>query len=189
MTPKWKFLTIISMKTIDEEGGGIVNEKKIEELFRENEQRIYFHMRRLGIQDPNGDFFAEAQYALWMAIESYEEERGAFSTYVNAKIRNALIDYIRKINRQAEVEDSYKEQIKHHHLYLVEDSVTDEYLWEDVRAMLTHNQWKWVYYYVIHDYSVDQIASLEGVTRNAVKNWGRHARNKLKHHLAHMKGW
>ncbi|KHE71832.1 sigma-70 family RNA polymerase sigma factor [Halobacillus sp. BBL2006] len=158
----------------------MMDDLEFERVVVENEKLIHYHIRSLRINDANQDFFAEALFALWKAYETYNDELGSFSTYISWKIRNALIDKIRKESRNNEVESLYQASILHEKGYMIEDQIADHYLWEKVRDILTDNQWKWVYYFIIHDLSVEQIAKLEGVTRDAVKNWGRHARNKLK---------
>ncbi|UOQ94867.1 sigma-70 family RNA polymerase sigma factor [Halobacillus shinanisalinarum] len=151
-----------------------------EQIVRENEQLIHYHIHRLHIQDRDGYFFAEGLEALWNAYESYNPELGQFSTYISWRIRNALIDCIRKEARNTKHEETYFQEHANMEAIQTEDIIQDHYLWEQVKEILTENQWKWVYYFVIHDLSVDQIAKLENVTRDAVKNWGRHARNKLR---------
>ncbi|ASF40803.1 hypothetical protein CEH05_17230 [Halobacillus halophilus] len=150
------------------------------EVVEEYKRLIYYHIRKLNIIDRNGDFFAEGLYALWQAHDTYDENAGTLSSYINWKIHNALIDKIRKDNRTVEAEERFQDHVIHMQLYQVEDVVLDPYLWKSIRALLTDNQWKWIYYSIIHDFSVDQIAAREGVTRDAVKNWGRHARKRLE---------
>lgn len=45
---------------------------------------------------------------------------------------------------------------------------------------MTEKQWDWVYYYVIHDMPLKEIAELKGVSVEAVKSWGKGARKKLR---------
>ncbi|MGI8316720.1 sigma-70 family RNA polymerase sigma factor [Halobacillus mangrovi] len=158
----------------------MMDDQEFEKVVVENEKLIHYHIRSLHINDGNKDFFAEALFALWKAYETYDESLGSFSTYISWKIRNALIDKIRKDSRSKEIEDIYQSQVLHEKGYIIEDEINDHYLWKKIKEVLTDNQWKWVYYFIIHDLSVEQIAKLEGVTRDAVKNWGRHARKKLK---------
>ncbi|MBA2175528.1 sigma-70 family RNA polymerase sigma factor [Halobacillus locisalis] len=161
-----------------------MDDLRFEQILLENERLIHHHIRHLGVHDSTGEFFAEGQVALWQASLMYDEKKGSFSTFISWKIRNALIDYIRKHSRQKETEKIYKEQLPPQDLYTtVENQTEDLYLWQQVRSLLSENQWKWIHYFIIHDYSVEQISSIEGVSKDAVKNWGRHARNKLKAEL------
>ncbi|WP_226581247.1 sigma-70 family RNA polymerase sigma factor [Halobacillus litoralis] len=158
----------------------MMKDETFERIAAESERLIYYHIKRLHIDDRNGDFFAEGLVALWEAYRTYDEAAGSFHSYINWKIRNALIDLIRRDSRKIEVEEEYKQRLQQEEHYLFEDETADHYLWEEVRALLSKNQWKWVYHFIIMDRSISQIACLENVTTDAVKNWGRHARNKLK---------
>ncbi|MGP4077074.1 sigma-70 family RNA polymerase sigma factor [Halobacillus sp. K22] len=162
----------------------MIKDRDFAKVVEENKRLIYYHIRKLNIIDRNGDFFAEGLYALWQAYDTYDEEAGTLKSYINWKIRNTLIDKIRKDNRTVESETRFQDHVIHMQLYQVEDVVFDPYLWKSIRRLLTDNQWKWIYYSIIHDFSVDQIAVREGVTRDAVKNWGRHARKKLENSAA-----
>ncbi|WP_242057550.1 sigma-70 family RNA polymerase sigma factor [Halobacillus yeomjeoni] len=156
----------------------MMDDQEFERIVCENERLIHYHIRSLQINDRNGDFFAEGLFALWQAFSTYKPELGQFSTYISWKIRNALIDKIRKDSKTEEVEARFQTLYKHN--AFIENDIHDELFWQQVKSHLSTNQWKWVYYYIILDRSVEQIAKLEGVTPNAVKNWGKHARKKLK---------
>ncbi|WP_079478003.1 sigma-70 family RNA polymerase sigma factor [Halobacillus salinus] len=156
---------------------------RFERILSENKERIHFHIHHLHIYDGTGEYYAVGQEALWQAALTHDEKKGAFSTYANWKIRNALIDSIRKLSRQQDNDQAYRDQKTEEECCSVEDYMVDHELWEQVKGLLSDNQWKWVTYFIIKDYSVEQIAALEGVSRDAVKNWGRHARRKLKEGL------
>ncbi|MGP4059074.1 sigma factor [Halobacillus sp. H74] len=158
----------------------MVVDEKFERIVEESERLIHYHIRKLNIIDRNGDFFAEGLYALWNAYLTHNPEKGDFSKYISWKIHNALIDQIRKDSRKQEKEEIYQEHMKQEELYLCEDTISDIYLWEQVRSLLTNNQWKWVYHFIIMDRSITQTAHLEQVSVDAVKNWGRHARRRLQ---------
>ncbi|WP_101842987.1 sigma-70 family RNA polymerase sigma factor [Halobacillus sp. Marseille-P3879] len=156
-----------------------VDDQEFERIVLENERLIHYHIKSLHINDANGDFFAIGLEALWQAYETYDPSVGKFSTYLSWKVRNALIDEIRRDSKRLKNQSFLlKTQISISDL-TSEDVVVDQFLWNQIKSELTLNQWKWVYYYIIHDLSVSQIASIEEVTKDAVKNWGRHARKKL----------
>ncbi|MBN8235101.1 sigma-70 family RNA polymerase sigma factor [Halobacillus kuroshimensis] len=155
-------------------------EQDFEQLLAEWERSIHYHIRKLHIIDANGDFYAEGLFALWQAHRTYNPEAGEFSTYAHWKIRNALIDQIRRENNRQERENRFVEELIHSEDYIWEDEPVDTYFWDQVKNLLTPNQWKWVSHRVKQGRSVAETARIEGVTQDAVKNWGRHARNKLK---------
>ncbi|MCP3031483.1 sigma-70 family RNA polymerase sigma factor [Halobacillus sp. A1] len=155
-----------------------------ERVVKENQRLIYYHIHSLRINDSEGTYFSEGLVALWKAYESYDKELGKFSTFLSWKIRNALIDRIRKESTQQKHQLNYLQQTSATTSLLTEDYIEDHHLWEQVKSLLTQNQWKWVYYFIIHDLSVEQIASLEKVSKDSVKNWGRHARRILRERLS-----
>lgn len=164
-----------------------------EEIFEQNERRINYHMQRLGISDPNREFYVEGVYAMWMAYKKYEPDKGPMATYFNYTIRNRLIDMLRKKTRDEFNLDKVTDKeicvidngnrsgrLK---LPMVDPSgveVTDNAFWERVKSMLTQNQWKWVQFYIIEGASLKEIAEQEDVSVEAVKSWGREAKKKLK---------
>lgn len=155
-------------------------DEKFERIVKESERLIHYHIHKLNIIDHNGDFYAEGLFALWNAYRTYDAEAGTFTSYINWKIRNALIDKIRKDSKKQDHEEEIVERMMIEDLYQWEDKITDELWWNQVRDSLTKNQWKWVYHSIIMDRSIAQIAHIEKVTTDAVKNWGRHARKRLQ---------
>ncbi|SFK17298.1 RNA polymerase sigma factor, sigma-70 family [Halobacillus dabanensis] len=158
----------------------MLTDEKFERIVKDSERLIHYHIHKLHIIDHNGDFYAEGLFALWKAYRTYDAEAGTFTSYINWKIRNALIDKIRKDSKQQAHEEEIMERMMTEEMYQWEDHITDELLWNQVRESLTNNQWKWVYHTMIMDRSVVQIAHIEKVTTDAVKNWGRHARKRLQ---------
>ncbi|GAA0428886.1 hypothetical protein GCM10008983_01500 [Lentibacillus halophilus] len=110
-----------------------------EEIFRQNERRIHYHMHKLGIHDRQGEFYVEGIYAMWMAYRRYDPNKGALATYFNYVIRHRLMDKLRKQNRQLSVDVGRTQPV----MWLKEDAADDAF-WERVRSILTFNQWKWV---------------------------------------------
>lgn len=56
----------------------------------------------------------------------------------------------------------------------------DPYLLRQIQKNLTQNQMKWFILFVLQDLSVKEIAEKEGVTIDAVKNWARLAKPKIR---------
>jgi len=157
-----------------------------EEIFHQNKNRIYYHMHKLGIRDPYGEFYSEGLFAMWTAYQKYEPNKGPMSTYFNYTIRHRLIDLLRKkLNDQEKEQDVVENEIanlsqQHHQHVGMDTEIQDDKLWEKVFSNLTEKQRKWVYYYIIRDMSVKEIAERENVTEEAVKSWGKQARKKLR---------
>ncbi|MTW88222.1 sigma-70 family RNA polymerase sigma factor [Virgibacillus dakarensis] len=171
------------------------NEQKasFEEIFRQNERRIHYHIHKLHIQDPHNEFYVEGLYAMWCAYKKYRPDQGVMSTYFNFTIRNRLIDMLRKKNRENQHQETFIQNEKQKMDNGNRDCRTnlpipdmngielqDDVLWEKVRAMLTDNQWKWVKYHIIEGMPLKQIAEQEGVTVDAVKSWRKTAKKRLE---------
>ncbi|MEC5271732.1 sigma-70 family RNA polymerase sigma factor [Caldifermentibacillus hisashii] len=167
-----------------------------EEIFQQNEKRIYYHMHKLGIRDPDGEFYSEGLFALWNAYKRYESNKGPLSTYFNYTIRNRLIDLLRKKLTVAENEANFIEKeistayngnkYGDSKMPIIDSSgikMVDDQLWNQAYSILSKNQKKWLYYYIVRDMSIKEIAEKENVTVEAVKSWGKEARKKLKNYL------
>lgn len=201
--------TILDVRSQNEKLRGGIELKKnnftFEEVFEQNERRIHYHLHKLNIRDPHQDFFQEGLVALWNAYENHEADKGPMATYFNCMIRNRLIDKVRRENRftandekviterKNELNDGnhFKASETAYPLIDADDiSVKDPYFWNDLKANLTSNQWKWVEHFIIKDLTVKEIATLENKTEDAVKSWGRQVRKKLRNkNLQETLGW
>ncbi|TFJ91220.1 sigma-70 family RNA polymerase sigma factor [Lentibacillus salicampi] len=85
-----------------------------EEIFKQNERRIHYHIHRLNIHDPHQEFFQEGLVAMWNAYENYQPDQGPMATYFNYTIRNRMIDLIRKQNKEAEKTAHYAQEYRTH---------------------------------------------------------------------------
>ncbi|MFS0673646.1 RNA polymerase sigma factor [Ornithinibacillus sp. 179-J 7C1 HS] len=164
-----------------------------EEIFKQNENRIHYHIHKLRIRDPYNEFYVEGLFALWLAYKNYQPDKGPLSTYFNFVIRNRMIDMIRKKAREQKIneaclqnesiqqQDGNYSTISNGPLVTPKDiEVADTEVWDEVKKLLTPNQWKWVDYYIIQGLSQKEIAQLEGVSIDAVKSWAREAKKKLR---------
>lgn len=162
-----------------------------EEIFQQNERRIHYHIHRLGIRDPLQEFYTEGLYAMWMAYKKYNPNQGPLGTYFNYAIRNRLVDMLRKEVREREKRDIFVEKEKQR----MDDAAAElknmmgeipgsnmevSEMLEEVRSRLTEKQWDWVYYYILLDMPLKEIADLKRVSVEAVKSWGKEARRKLR---------
>ncbi|WP_047982621.1 sigma-70 family RNA polymerase sigma factor [Ornithinibacillus contaminans] len=163
-----------------------------EEIFKQNEKRIHYHIHKLGLQDPHQEYYVEGMYAMWNAYKNYQPDKGPMSTYFNYVIRNRLIDMLRKVNRDKENQvkviqeemtqiDSGNRNVKTGMpIETIEGIVlADEGVWEELQSLLSSNQMKWVEGRVL-GLSTCEIALREGVSEDAVKSWGREVRRKMR---------
>ncbi|MGM8365300.1 sigma-70 family RNA polymerase sigma factor [Virgibacillus sp. W0181] len=166
-----------------------------EEIVKQNERRIYFYIHKLDVKDPHKEFYQEGLVAMWNAYETYRPDKGPLATYFNYTIRNRMIDLLRKKKREQDAkeavvkEESQKIDLgnrtrKRETTALIHDQtdipVTDTHFWQQVKNRLTKNQWKWVYYFIVENIPIKDIAEQEGVSVEAVKSWGKQARKKLR---------
>src|SRR5699024_6920976 len=148
-----------------------------EEIFKQNENRIYYQMHKLGIHDPHNEFYTEGLYAMWRAHKKYNPNKGPMATYFNYSIRYHLIDKLRSKTREFDKQDKiieeHRSNIYNGNTYgLMKLPVVDfsgiklDYysFWKRVKSHLTENQWKWVCFYIIHGMSLKEIAEHENVS-------------------------
>ncbi|KGP74543.1 RNA polymerase sigma factor [Pontibacillus yanchengensis] len=153
-----------------------------EQLIEDFKPMVHHIIHRLGIMDPEGEFYQEGLLALWEVSRTYQEGKGKLSSYVYFIVRNRLISLLRNKKRKQEHIDEII-AMSHDEVEVELDADPwDCYLVEELKTVLTENQCKWLEGYVIQDLSVKEIARKENVTVDAVKNWGRKAREKLKQH-------
>ena len=74
-------------------------EKTLEEIFKENERRIHYHIYQLRIKDPYNEFYVEGIYAMWNAYKTFQPDKDTLSTY-------RLIDLLeKKVKEEKKLED------------------------------------------------------------------------------------
>ncbi|MFD1039797.1 sigma-70 family RNA polymerase sigma factor [Virgibacillus byunsanensis] len=166
-----------------------------EELFKQNERRIFYQIHKLRGKDPDRELYQEGLLTMWNAYETYTPDKGLLATYFNYTIRHRLVDLLRKKaselrNEQVFIHDRMLEIDNGNRVYInnksypifdySDSTIIDPYIWRQVKSLLTINQWKWVYYFVIQDLPVKEIAKLEDTTADAVKSWGKEVRKKLR---------
>lgn len=166
---------------------------QFEDIVKQNERRVHYHIHKLSLRDPHQEFFQEGLVAMWNAYEKHEPDKGPLATYFNYTIRNRLIDLIRKKAREQQGDEAFFQMEKQaldngnrackNNLPVPDFSeitVGDASIWKQVKDVLTGNQWKWVHCYIILDMPIKDIAAQEGVSVDAVKSWGRQTRKKLR---------
>ncbi|HLR14700.1 MAG TPA: sigma-70 family RNA polymerase sigma factor [Bacillota bacterium] len=169
-------------------------ERNFETFFKMHERRIHYQIQRLNINHAwYDDFYAEGIVALWQAYQGYETRKGNLGTFLNYQIRFRLIDLQRKKIREQEVAERAEKEEKRNidtgnrcritnNILLDTAGIEfkDGAFWGEVRKPLTDKQWKWVQYFIIADLTVQEIMEIEGVSKTAVKSWGREVRRKLR---------
>ncbi|WP_404458951.1 sigma-70 family RNA polymerase sigma factor [Oceanobacillus kapialis] len=172
------------------------NMESFEEIMKQNERRVHYHIHRLNLSDPHQEYFQEGLCAMWNAYENYNPDKGTMATYFNYTIRNRLVDLARKQGRENSNQLKAFKEIKKHavdgnkviraegssNIVSVTENIdcNEQKIWDTIKQELTDNQWKWVYYYIIGKMKIKEIAIQEATTEEAVKSWGKQARKKLR---------
>lgn len=147
---------------------------------QEYETIIYHLIHKYQIRDVEGEFYQEGLIALWQAYQQYDESKSKFPTYAYYCIARCFLNKIQKENREKNRLKGWLAQVRMEDLMMVDDCVVDSQMIEEIQGILTANQWKWFELFVLQDQSVKTIANSYGVTENAVKNWGKLARKKVR---------
>lgn len=173
-------------------------ENEFELFFKMNERRVHYQLQRLNVNVSDvryDELYGEGIVALWKAYQAYNRDRGNMGTYLNFQIRYRLLDLIRKRTREVGSDTSVVEGSKNglcdgnwarstglpivNRSGVVARHESDAF-WQAVREPLSDKQWKWVEYIILAELSVKEVMEIEGVTKEAVKSWGKEARKKLR---------
>ncbi|GGD28534.1 sigma-70 family RNA polymerase sigma factor [Pontibacillus salipaludis] len=156
---------------------------EFEEMMDQFTPMIHHIIHKLRIRDPYGEFYQEGVLALWEAVQSFQEDKGKLSSYVYFIVRNRLISKMRKDNRMTEKDDQFALLMEEEAVCYDELSfnLIDPYVYKEIGRLLTNNQLKWFNGFILREQSLQEIADRENTTLNAVKNWGRLAKEKLRH--------
>ncbi|WP_407271217.1 sigma-70 family RNA polymerase sigma factor [Radiobacillus sp. PE A8.2] len=160
--------------------------RPFQDILSEHENMIYYLMNKLGIRDPEQEFYQEGIIALWKATNNYDPNKGKFSTYAYFLIHKTLISLIRKKNRQTEKENAYIASASAE-LSMVSTMIQpniDPYLLNKIEKALSKKQMIWFTLFVLDDVSIKEIARRHQVSTDAVKNWARLAKPKLRKIMA-----
>ncbi len=156
---------------------------KFEEVLRDYERMIHHLIHKYQIRDVEGEFYQEGLIAVWEAFKSYDQTKSKLSTYVYSCIARRFINKIRKENRESEKQQKWLDQVTIEDLMIEDELDLDTRMLMDIQEELSDKQWCWFVEFVLRDRSVRSIAEQRGVTENAVKNWGKLARKKIRHTL------
>ena len=151
-------------------------------VLNDHENIIYHLINKYRIRDSEQEFYQEGTITLWKAMETYDEKRGKFSSYAYFLIDKAFLSMIRTRNRKAELQEAYIAGIASESDQLIAtlELGFDPYLLESIEKHLSANQMKWFTLAVLYDKTYKEIAIQEHVTVDAVKNWARLAKPKIK---------
>ncbi|WP_299093732.1 sigma-70 family RNA polymerase sigma factor [uncultured Metabacillus sp.] len=163
----------------------MVEDKKFEELHDQYKPMIFYIMRNLSIYKNEQEFYQIGCIALWEAAQRFNEEKGHFQSYVYAyisgRMKTALTRERRRMDKECQLEQdgNLEDAGESDFIPMLINSVID-----DISALLTANQSKWLKAYCLYGKMPADIAKEEGVSVSAVKSWRRDAIAKLKKHFS-----
>ena len=79
------------------------NPKEKESLLLDNQRLIHYFLQKKGFYPYHSDYedlFQECNLRCWIAIQEFDPEKGAFSTYISKVCFNAIGNYLRKKARR-----------------------------------------------------------------------------------------
>ncbi|KZE64035.1 hypothetical protein AWM68_13075 [Fictibacillus phosphorivorans] len=128
-------------------------------------------------------YYQAGLLGLWKAYETFNPEKGQFSSYAFVLVRGRILQELRKEATRLDKEvshDPHESMMFQHlthqdHIPYLEDETLNLYLMH-----LTENQQRWVVHRIFHMKSEAEIAEQFGVTRYAVKSWRKAALKKLR---------
>ncbi|WP_182199755.1 sigma-70 family RNA polymerase sigma factor [Paraliobacillus salinarum] len=155
-------------------------EVSFEQLLHDFEPIIFHLLHKYGIRDEDKEFYQEGSIALWHAWQTYDQEKGKFSTYAYFSIQKAFFTLLRKETAIQKRKEKYQSYLDTSSLVCYNQLPFDPYLFAMIEQKLTQNQMKWFIGYIINQQTIKQIAQKENVTENTVKNWARLAKPKIQ---------
>ncbi|WP_054636881.1 sigma-70 family RNA polymerase sigma factor [Thalassobacillus sp. C254] len=144
-------------------------------------------IKRLRIYKNQEEFIHVGKIALWKAYHSFDADKGTFSSLAFSYVRGEMLMLLRKEARFTEKhtvtgEERELDMIDPHSL----EPGGEEASIEPYISMLSDREKTWVKAYVIHGYSIREIAAMHGVSSTTVKTWRRNALHKLRERLPKM---
>ncbi|WP_445491799.1 sigma-70 family RNA polymerase sigma factor [Niallia sp. 03133] len=150
-----------------------------EELVEQYSPMIQHMINKLSIYKNKGEFFQIGLISIWEATNTYQPEKGKYSSYLYRHMWGRFVDELKKQTKDQErhvhPEEEFWLMIESPSLYTEE-----EYAIRQLCKPLTDCQTKWVIYTIIHQMTIREIAEKENVSLSAVKGWKKGAVEKLR---------
>jgi RNA polymerase sigma factor (sigma-70 family) len=160
-----------------------MNEIPFEQIASMYDPLIKSQIRQYRLTSHFDQYYQAGLLGLWKAYETFEPERGQFSSYAYLLVRGRILQELRGEARRQKAEEiqdphesmTFQTLSADDAIPLLEDETMNLYLMH-----LTENQQRWVIHKVFHMKSEAEIAEIFGVTVYAVKSWRKSAIKKLR---------
>jgi RNA polymerase sigma factor (sigma-70 family) len=154
-----------------------------EEVAAMFEPLIKSQIKRYHLTNHFDQYYQAGLLGLWKAYETYNPEKGQFSSFAFIHVRGRILQELRNEMKRQETEITHDphnslsfQQLSHQdHIPFLEDETLNLYLMH-----LTENQQRWVVHRVFQMNTEAEIAKTFGVTLYAVKSWRKAAIKKLR---------
>jgi RNA polymerase sigma factor (sigma-70 family) len=154
--------------------------QSFEELVKAYHPLIIHIIKKFHITREFDEYYQIGLIALWEASEQFQAEKGSFTSFVYKKIYWRVVSHLRKQLNTAANECSFTDEMTH---ILSASSNHQEFSKSDLENIfkdLTPYQRKWLIGYIFQGKNLKEIASEEGVSIGAVKQWRVKALKKLR---------
>lgn len=155
--------------------------KNFEETVEQYDKMIYSIIHSLHIYKQVDHYYSVGLQALWEASIKFKEEKASFTTFAYSMIRGRILTELR---REAYWNSKNLNMAQHLFESLYECKYVEDYLQKEALLsychQLTEYQKRWVIHTFLYGRSLDEIADIYSVSKNAVKSWRRDALKKLR---------
>ena len=103
---------------------------------------------------------------------------GSIKYYLTRSARNISINYIKKNDKEINVEDKYLENLSY-----VKMEYNDNSLFNDIRNILNEEEYDLIFNHIVMGYSLVELAKEMNLSKNTIKSKYRRALLKLKKEL------
>lgn len=157
--------------------------ENFEEVLEQYEPMIYACIRKLRIYKNHSEFVQAGRVGLWKAFQRYDRGRGDFAPFAYSSIYGSILDELKKsyANEQQVVptETDVLERI----IGVKEEVVTLEESVIKALSQLKPSEQHLIQLLFIEGYSLDEVASQMGMTKESLKKKRQRTLKKMKNSL------
>ncbi|WP_176222112.1 sigma-70 family RNA polymerase sigma factor [Tuberibacillus sp. Marseille-P3662] len=155
-------------------------EVSFEELSQNYDSMIKKQITSLGIYKDYDRYYQCGLLGLWQAQQTYQPDKGKFSTYAIVNVRGKMMDELKRelsyLERHNFPDETYFGQIvDESQVPILEEDMLEPYI-----DKLNKGEQTWVRHAIIEQKKVGEIASDLGMPIETVKNWRKQALRKLR---------
>jgi RNA polymerase sigma factor (sigma-70 family) len=154
--------------------------ESFEQLAEQYKPMIHKIINSLHIYRNQDEFYQNGLIALWEASNRYDQSKGNFTNYAYTFIKGTLLKQLEKEFKDQQRNICPSEEFWEYTGEFHSDHPLEAEMLQTYCEALTPNQQNWVFYTVIDDLSIKEIAEREKVSVSAVKLWRSGAKKKVR---------